>query len=72
MNEQQPYFINQEELAEMYRLYKQGQLLTNIQGGVLPERPDFAGIHDVLDVACGPAEWALQLATQQPDVNVVV
>ncbi len=71
MNEQHPYFINQEELAEMYRLYKQGQVLTAMQGGVLPERPDFVGMHEVLDVACGPAEWALQLATQQPDVNVV-
>jgi len=66
-----PYFIDQEEGTEMYRLYRQGQVLTDMQGGVLPERPNFAGIRDVLDVACGPAEWALQLATQHPDVQVV-
>lgn len=59
---QQHYFIDQKEAAEMARLYRQGQLLTDMQGGVLPEHPDLVGIHDVLDVACGTGEWALQLA----------
>jgi len=66
----QHYFIDQEEIAEMYRLYKQGQLLTEMQGGVLPEQPDFVGIHEVLDIACGTAEWALLLAEQHPNVRV--
>lgn len=71
MSHQHSYFIDQEEFAEMSRLYRQGQLLTDMQGGVLPEHPDVAGIRDVLDVACGPAEWALQLATQHPAIQIV-
>ncbi|MDQ2714219.1 MAG: methyltransferase domain-containing protein [Chloroflexota bacterium] len=65
------YFINQELVEEMVRLNRQGRILTEGMGGVLLEQQDLSGIRDILDLACGPGEWAMRVAREYPDKHVV-
>jgi ubiquinone/menaquinone biosynthesis C-methylase UbiE len=66
------YFIDHESGAEMARLIEQDHLLNRGMGGLLSEQAnDFSGIHQVLDIACGPAGWALELAFQHPELEIV-
>jgi len=65
------YFINQELIEEMVRLNRQGHFVTEAMGGVLPEQTDLFAVHDILDLACGPGEWALRVAQEYPDKHVV-
>jgi len=55
----------------MVRLIEQDRHFTEAMGGLLIEQSDLSGIHQVLDVACGPGGWALDLAEQYPDIQVV-
>ncbi len=65
------YFIDAEGGAEMARLLDQDVLVTNSMGGLFPERTDnLENIHDILDVACGPGGWALNVAFEYPDTKV--
>jgi SAM-dependent methyltransferase len=65
--------IDPETMGEMARLKGQGQMLTHSLGGVLPElsRQEIARLHDVLDVACGPGEWAIALAMLENGIHVI-
>ncbi len=66
------YFNDPESGAEMARLLDQDHLITNGMGGLFPERGnDFSGIHRVLDAACGPGGWAMELAFTHPEIEVV-
>ncbi len=65
------YLFDSESAAEMARLVSQDLLVTKYMGGLLPENPDFTGIKRVLDVACGPGGWALEVAFAHPDIEVV-
>ena len=65
------YFIDAENAAEMARLMHQDHLTTEGMGGLFPERSDFSTIEDILDIACGPGGWALDVAFEHPDINVV-
>jgi hypothetical protein len=58
------YFVNQELIEEMVRLNTQANLVTNAMEGVLPEQDEqmLLGVHDVLDLACGPGEWVMRVA----------
>jgi ubiquinone/menaquinone biosynthesis C-methylase UbiE len=65
------YFNDPESGAEMARLLDQDRLITNGMGGLFPERSnDFSGIHHVLDAACGPGGWAMELAFTHPEIKV--
>lgn len=64
------YFIDPENAAEMARLTKQDRFITKEMGGVLPERTSLAGLHQVLDLACGPGGWVLDLAQEYPQIQV--
>ncbi len=66
-----PYVIDAESAIEMARLVHQDLLVTKCMGGLFSERPDFANIHRVLDIACGPGGWALEVAFAHPDIEVV-
>lgn len=66
------YFINQELVEEMVRLNRQAALVTQEMGGVLAERPDLTGLRSVLDLACGPGEWAMQVARSNPHLQRIV
>lgn len=65
------YFNDPESAAEMARLLEQDRLITAGMGGLFSERSDLSGIHRLLDVACGPGGWALQVARRYPEIDVV-
>jgi len=58
------YFIDVESPTEAARLIHQGTLLTQALGGPLDglEEPERQQLRSILDVACGPGEWVLQVA----------
>ncbi len=69
--EKNTYIIDTEDAAEMARLLDQDMLVTRSMGGLFPERsPNLKGIHDILDVACGPGGWVLSIAREYPDREV--
>jgi len=65
------YIIDAESAAEMARLVSQDRLTTKSMSGLLPEQTDLSSIHRVLDVACGPGGWVLDMAFEHPDIQVV-
>src|SRR5437763_4469984 len=66
------YFNNPESGVEMARLIDQDRYITEGMGGLLAERSnDFSGIHRILDMACGPGGWALEIAYTHPEIEVV-
>jgi ubiquinone/menaquinone biosynthesis C-methylase UbiE len=64
------YPINAEIAAEMARLSKQGQLVTQLLG-LLPWQLDTSKHPRVLDIGCGPGEWTLTLAQTYPGCEIV-
>ena len=65
------YVFNAESAAEMNRLTIQDRLLTREMGGLLPQDVNPANIHNVLDIACGPGGWVLDLASAYRHMDVV-
>jgi len=65
------YILDAESVAEMARLMKQDHLITEGMGGLFPERDDISTMHDILDIACGPGGWALDVAFEYPEIKVV-
>jgi len=67
------YVIDSESGAEMARLMVQDRILTEGMGGLFTELPDdlLARAHDILDIACGPGGWVLDVAFRYPKINVV-
>jgi SAM-dependent methyltransferase len=65
------YFNDPENVAEMARLLGQDRLVTKGMGGLFSERLDLSGIHRILDAACGPGGWALEVALTYPEIEVV-
>ena len=65
------YLNDAESAAEMARLIDQDRAVTEVMGGLLPENPDFAGITQVLDIACGPGSWVQEVAFAHPDIEVI-
>ncbi len=63
------YVMDAENAAEMARLMLQDRLLTQAMGGVLPEQTDLSQVYRVLDIACGPGGWLLELMTQYPQMQ---
>lgn len=64
------YLNDPESGAEMARLLDQDHMLNEAMGGLLPELDNLDGIHNVLDVACGPGGWVQELAFAYPDIEV--
>lgn len=71
-SESRNYYILGDSHSEMVQLIATGRDFTRAMGGLLPEQPDqvLAGLHAVLDVACGPGEWTLAMAQANPDIQV--
>src|SRR5438067_603028 len=65
------YVIDAENAAEMARLTNQSRLVTKAMGGLFPEGLDLSHIHRVLDIACGPGGWVLDVARAHPDKQVI-
>ena len=68
--EEGEYPIEIENAAEMGRLSRQARIATRVSGGLFPQRLDISQIHDVLDVACGPGTWPLEVAQTYPQMQV--
>ena len=64
------YFVDAENAAEMARLIRQGRIVTRNTGTLFPESVDLQGIRRVLDIGCGPGEWASSVATAHPEIQV--
>lgn len=65
------YILDVKSGAEMARLMKQDHLLTKGMGGLFSERDDISTMHKILDIACGPGGWALEVAFAYPSTHVV-
>ncbi len=65
------YFIDAENAAEMARLTNQDRVVTKSMGGLFPPQLDLSSIHDILDIACGPGGWALEVAKAYPGKQVI-
>lgn len=64
------YFIDAESSTEMARLIEQDRYITNAMGGLFAERSDIASMHSILDLGCGPGQWARDLAFEYPKIQV--
>src|SRR5215469_15952383 len=60
-----------ESLDEMMRLVSMGRLLTSAMGGPLAALPGIPDGTRILDLACGPGDWALDTAARYPTSEVV-
>jgi len=65
------YILDAESGTEMARLMKQDRLLTQGMGGLFSERDDVSSMHAILDIACGPGGWVLDVAYAYPKIEVV-
>jgi tRNA G46 methylase TrmB len=65
------YVLDIESAVETARLTDQHGPITRAMGGLCPEIIDFSGIKNVLDIACGPGGWALDVALAHPEVEVI-
>jgi ubiquinone/menaquinone biosynthesis C-methylase UbiE len=68
-NPEPRYPIDAENAAEMARLTKQSRQLTELLG-LFPEHLNISGKDTLLDIGCGPGEWALAVAQHYPAVQV--
>jgi SAM-dependent methyltransferase len=66
------YIFDSENPTELARLINQDALTTRAMGGPLAGlRPlQIADLHQVLDMACGPGGWVLDVAFAYPDIEV--
>lgn len=64
------YIIDPESAAEMARLIRLDQFTTQGMGGPLAGLPDLPSSSRILDIACGPGGWALDVAYANLDSEV--
>src|SRR5258708_40267644 len=65
-----PYILRT-TYVERVRLSEQDRHFNQAMGGLLAEQAEsvLSTVRSVLDVACGPGGWALDLAQQYPDIQ---
>jgi SAM-dependent methyltransferase len=66
------YFLDPENPAEMARLINQDRVTTQAMGGVFAGLSDqeVASLQTILDLACGPGGWALDVAFAHRDKEI--
>lgn len=66
------YVMGSENATEMARLINQDLLITRSMGGPFPHwtEAELATISNVLDIACGPGGWALEVARAYPQMHI--
>lgn len=66
------YFVpNNERKGEIARLLIEDGMYTASMGGPLAEQADPEALRDVLDIACGIGDWALEVAARYPAISLV-
>ncbi|MFL5655544.1 MAG: class I SAM-dependent methyltransferase [Ktedonobacteraceae bacterium] len=63
------YVVDAENAAEMARLVRQARMLSQ-HFGLFPAQLDLAQSYHILDVGCGPGEWALEIAQRFPGSQI--
>jgi ubiquinone/menaquinone biosynthesis C-methylase UbiE len=69
-DKEKTYFIDSQSAAEMARLMDFDRYLTKAMGGPIEERTDYNNVHRILDIACGPGGWVLDLAFAHPEIDM--
>jgi ubiquinone/menaquinone biosynthesis C-methylase UbiE len=66
------YIYDPESPEELARLINWGRATTQAMGGVLAEQPQeiIDALRNVVDLACGPGDWVLDLAFAHPHIEV--
>jgi len=64
-------FLDLSSGAEVARQMRQDALIIQAMGGLFLEHPNLSQVDHVLDIACGPGEWALEMAFTYPEITVV-
>lgn len=64
------YYIDVENAEEMDRLIQQARLISE-HVGLLPAQIALAPDQVVLDIGCGPGEWALEMAQKHPACQIM-
>src|SRR6266536_6407820 len=64
------YALDPESPAELARLINVHRFMTRGMGGPLVGVPDPSALQQVLDLACGPGGWVLDVAFACPDAQV--
>ncbi len=65
------YIFDPDSSTEMARLINLDRFMTQSMGGALSGVNDLSSLNDVLDVACGPGGWVLDVAYALPNAQVV-
>ncbi len=65
------YVQDRQSEQELVRLTIQGQMMTEAMGGPLPEQSDPSSLRRVLDIACGPGEWVMEMAKTYPTMSLI-
>ncbi len=65
------YVLDPESTVEMVRLIDQDRMLTREMGGTLPEIANTVELQTLLDVACGPGGWTLDVAFEHQECDVI-
>jgi ubiquinone/menaquinone biosynthesis C-methylase UbiE len=65
------YVIDTESLSEMARLMHQDRSMTKAMAGLFPGSFQLSRVHDVLDIACGPGGWVLDVAYEYAHMRVL-
>jgi ubiquinone/menaquinone biosynthesis C-methylase UbiE len=64
------YVFDPEHATELARLINQDRAITQAMGGPLSGITDPSTLHNVLDLACGPGGWVLDMAFYLPDAEI--
>src|SRR5215470_15992610 len=64
-------FASFDSATEIARRLQQDRLIIRATGGLCVEHPDLSQVKHILDIGCGPGEWALELAFAYPESEVV-
>ncbi len=67
----QTYPVDPEHAAELTRLMLQDRIVTECMGGLFPEGQTILDGGRLLDLACGPGGWALEVAFAYPTIEVI-
>ena len=70
MTQDNSYPLGIDQGAETARLVDQDVVLTRNMGGLFPVPVDSATEWSVLDLACGPGSWALEVARAYPEMTI--
>ncbi len=65
------YIMDAENAGELARLMQQDRVITEGMGGLFPEGQSLPDGGRVLDLACGPGGWTLEVAFTYPKVEVI-